>query len=120
MKRAWTIGLATVALSALLLVGATNAVATPGKATACSKCHHASAAVRLAVTRVSSTATTVTYRVSVTGGKGAAAWAVLSGGKNLARRSASTGTFMVAKGKTIKVYGVKKGTGSRVKTITAN
>jgi hypothetical protein len=62
----------------------------------------------------------VTYKVSVTGGKGAAAWAVLSGGKNLARRSASTGTFKVVKGKAIKVYGVKKGTGTAVKSLTAN
>jgi hypothetical protein len=119
MKRVLTIGMATVALAGLLLVGATNAVATPGKTTACSNCHHASAAVKISVTKVSSTAKTVTYRVSVTGGNGTAAWAVLSGGKNLAHKTASTGTFKVAKGKTIRVYGVKKGTGSARNTLTA-
>jgi hypothetical protein len=60
----------------------------------------------------------VTYRVKVAGGRGIAAWAVLSGGKNLARRSASTGTFTVAKGEAIKVYGVKRSTGSAFKSLT--
>jgi len=119
MKKALTIGMASVALAGVLFAGAATAGATPGRTTACSNCHHASTTVKLTVTKVSSTSTTVTYKVSVTGGKGTAAWAVLSGGKNLAHRTVSTGTFKVTKGKTIKVYGVKKGTGSRVKTITA-
>jgi hypothetical protein len=119
MKRALTIGMASLALAGLLFAGATTAGATPGRTTACSNCHHASTTVKLSVTKISSTATTVTYKVTVTGGRGTAAWAVLAGGKNLAHKIASTGTFKVAKGKTIKVYGVKKGTGSRVKTITA-
>jgi hypothetical protein len=75
--------------------------------------------VHVSVAKVSSTSTTVTYRVSVTGGKGAVAWAVLSGGKNVKHRSASTGTFTVAKGRAIKVYGVKASTGSAVKSLIA-
>ena len=118
MKRALTIGMASIALAGLLFAGATTASATPTRTTACSNCHHASTAVKIAVTKLSSTATTVTYRVTVTGGKGTAAWAVLSGGKNLAHRLASTGTFKVAKGRTIRVYGIKKGTGSARKTLT--
>jgi hypothetical protein len=55
----------------------------------------------------------------VTGGKGVAAWAVLSGGKNLAHRTAKTGTFKVALGKKIKVWGVKSRTGSNYKSLTA-
>ncbi len=120
MKRALTIGMASLALAGLLLAAATTAGATPGRTAACSKCHRASTAVKLAVTKVSSTATTVTYRVSVTGGKGVAAWAVLAGGKNLKHRTASTGTFTVAKGKAIRVFGVKKGTGSAARSFTVN
>jgi len=119
MKRVLTIGIASIALAGLLFAGAATASATPGKSTACSNCHHASTAVKICVSKVSSTATTVTYKVTVTGGKGTAAWAVLSGGKNLAHKTAATGTFKVAKGKTIRVYGVKKGTGSARKTLTA-
>jgi hypothetical protein len=117
MKKTLMIAIATMALAGLLLATATTATATPGRATACSNCHSTRAAVHLKVTRVSSTATTVTYKVAVTGGSGKAAWAVLSGGKNLAHKTASTGTFKVAKKKTIKVFGVKKGTGSTNKTI---
>ena len=120
MKRALTIGIASIMLAGLLFAGATTASATPGRTTACSNCHHLSSTVHLTVTKVSSTATTVTYKVSVTGGKGTAAWGVLAGGRDLAHRTASTGTFKVAKGKTFKVYGVKKGTGSARKTLTAS
>lgn len=120
MKKALTLAVAALALTGLLLATATTAMATPGKTSACSNCHKTRTAVVLKVTRVSSTSTTVTYKVSVTGGSGKAGWAVLSGGKNLAHRTASTGTFKVAKGKTIKVYGVKRSTGSRTKTITVS
>jgi hypothetical protein len=119
MKRALTIATATVALIGLLLAGATTASATPGKKSACSNCHARRTSVIVKVTKVSSTSTTVTYKVSVTGGKGVAAWAVLSGGKNLAHRTAKTGTFKVALGKKIKVWGVKSRTGSNYKSLTA-
>ena len=107
-----------MALAGLLLATATTATATPGKSSACSNCHSAKAAVHLKVTKASSTSKTVTYKVSITGGSGKAAWAVISGGKNIAHKTASTGTFKVAKGKSIKVFGVKKGTGSASKAIT--
>ena len=119
MKRTVLTALAAVALMGLILAFATTASATPGKTRSCSGCHTRRTSVIVKATKVSSTATTVTYKVSVTGGKGAAGWAVLSNGKNLARRTSSTGTFKVAKGKSIKVWGVKKGTGSNYKAITA-
>jgi hypothetical protein len=120
MKRTLTITMAALALTGLLLAGVTTASASPGKAAACSSCHKRKAAVRISVKPIASSATTVTYKVRVSGGSGKAAWAVLSGGSNIAHRNASTGTFTVAKGTAIKVYGVKKKTGSRTKTLTAN
>jgi len=72
MKKALTIGMASIALAGVLFAGAATAGATPGRTTVCSNCHHASTAVKLTVTKVSSTAKTVTYKVSVTGGKGTA------------------------------------------------
>jgi hypothetical protein len=118
MKRTLVSVMIASTLVALVLAGATTAVATPGKTTVCSKCHHLKSTVKLSVTKSSSTSTTVTYKVKVTGGKGVAAWAVLSGGKNLKHKTASTGTFTVAKNKVIKVFGVKSGTGSAVKSLT--
>ncbi len=118
MKRVLTAGVAAFALAWIVLASVTVASATPVKTTACSKCHHLRSAVKVSVTKASSTSTTVTYKVKVSGGKGIAAWAVLSGGKNLKHRTASTGTFTVAKGKAIKIYGVKKRTGSAVRSLT--
>jgi hypothetical protein len=113
------IAAATLALAGLLLATTSAAVATPSKSTSCSGCHGRNTAVKISVTRVSRTSTTVKYSVKVTGGSGTAAWAVLSGGKNIARRTASTGTFKVAKGKIIKVWAVKKNTGANYKSLTA-
>jgi hypothetical protein len=119
MKKVLTVFVAATALAAMLLVGATTASAHPTKTSACTGCHSRRTAVKITLTRVSATSTTVTYRVKVTGGSGTAGWAVLAGGKNLARRTASTGTFKIAKGKTAKVWAVKKGTGSNYKSFTA-
>ena len=119
MKKTLFTALAAVALMSLILAFATTASATPGKTKSCSGCHARRTSVIVKVTKVSSTATTVTYKVSVTGGRGVAGWAVLSGGRNLAHRTASSGTFKVAKGKAVKVWAVKKGTGSNYKAITA-
>jgi hypothetical protein len=119
MKKALTIGIASLALAGVLFAGAANAGATPGKTTPCSTCHHVSSAVHVTVTKASSTAKTVTYKVRVTGGSGATGWAVFAGGKNVAHKLSSTGTFKIAKGTAIKVYGVKRGSISAVKTLTA-
>lgn len=119
MKRTLTLVLAATALVALLVGTTSTATATPGKTRACSSCHAQRSSVKIAVTKVASTTATVTYRVAVTGGRGQAGWAVLSGGKNLAHRTASTGTFKIAKGRTFKVWGVKKGTGSNYRALTA-
>lgn len=119
MKRTLTLAAATLALLGLVLGTATTASATPGRSSSCSNCHARRASVIVKVVKVASTSTTVTYKVSVTGGKGQAGWAVLSGGRNLAHRTASTGTFKIVKGKTVKVWGVKKGTGSNYRALTA-
>ena len=119
MKKTLMFAATMVAILGLLLATATAASATPGKTVSCSNCHARRAAVAVKVTRLSGTATTITYKVSVTGGKGQAGWAVLSSGKNLAHRTASTGTFKVAKGKSIRVWAVKKGTGSNCKALVA-
>jgi len=119
MRRALILAVATAALVGVVMGTASTASAKPGKTRACSACHSIKSAVKVSVTKVSSTATTVTYKVAVTGGRGQAGWAVLSGGKNLARRTASTGTFRIAKGKAFRVWGVKKRTGSNYRALTA-
>jgi hypothetical protein len=114
----------TLAASILILaivVGvfgvASTATATPGKSKSCSVCHHKRTAVKITLTRSSSTSTTVTYKIKVTGGKGRAGWAVFQGAKNIKHKTASTGMFTLAKGKTYKVWAVKKSTGSRSKVL---
>jgi hypothetical protein len=119
MKKTLMFAVAMVALLGALLGTAATATATPGKSVSCTHCHARRTTVAVKVTRVSGTATTVTYKVSVTGGKGQAGWAVLSNGKNLAHRTAATGTFKVAKGRSIRVWAVKKGTGSNYRALVA-
>jgi len=74
--------------------------------------------VKITLTRASSTTTTVTYNIKITGGSGTAGWALMRGTTNVKHRTASTGKFTVTKGKTYKVWAVKKRSGSRYKTIT--
>jgi len=120
MKKALTLAIATLALTGLLLATATTAMATPTKARSCSNCHRRNTAIVVSVTKVSSTSTAVTYKVRVTGGSGSkVAWAVLSGGKNVARRRASTGTFTIGVGKTFRVWAYKGGRSDYRATITA-
>lgn len=119
MKRTLILAIATVALVGVVLGTASTATATPGTARSCSACHSVKTAVKVSVTKISSTTRTVTYKVHVYGGSGQAAWAVLWNGKNLAHRSASTGTFKILKGRTFRVWGVMKRTGSRYVTRLA-
>lgn len=119
MKKFVTLLCAALVFAAVLGLAVSTASATPGKTKACSSCHSVKTAVKVSVTRVSSTATTVTYKVHVYGGSGQTAWAVLWSGKNLAHRSASTGTFKIKKGRTFKVWGVMRRTGSRYVTKLA-
>jgi hypothetical protein len=115
--------IATTALILALVAGATGVAATasahPSKTKPCSACHHTSTAVKITVSKVSATATTVKYKVSVTGGKGSTGWAVLAGASNVARKSASTGVFTVKKGKTYKIWAVKTGSGANSKSMVA-
>jgi hypothetical protein len=118
MKKSLASVLVIVAFVGSVIGFASTATAHPSKKTACSKCHGSSSAVKVTVKKKSSSSTKVTYTVKVTGGSGSVGWAVLSGGKNLARKRAKTGTFTVAKGKKIKVWAVKTSSGARSKSIT--
>lgn len=101
------------------ILAAPAAQAHPTYAQACSSCHGGSTAVKVAVTQTAHTATTGTYRVSVTGGTGSAGWAVLDGTLNRARASAATGTFTVPLGRTYRVWGVKLDNGASYVTLSA-
>jgi hypothetical protein len=118
LKKSLAAILVAVALAGSVIGFASTATATPTKKKACSSCHGTSSAVKITVKKKSSTSSKVTYSVKVTGGSGKTGWAVLSGGKNLARKKASTGTFTVAKGKSIKVWAVKTGSGAKYKAMT--
>lgn len=119
MKRMIAAGVLIAALAVGVMGTVSSAAAVPSKRVACSRCHRASTAVKITLTRSSSTSTTVTYKIRITGGTGTAGWALLRGTRNVKHRTASTGTFTVTKGTTYKVWAVKKRTGSRVRTLTA-
>jgi hypothetical protein len=113
--------LATTALVLAIVGGmigaASTATAFPTKTKACSKCHGTSAAVVIKLTKKSQTSTNATYAIKVSGGSGATGWAVFSGTKNLKHKTSATGTFTVARGKTYKVWSVKKGSGAASKSL---
>jgi|GEM_PF-2595025 len=106
-----------LAIVGTVLGFASSAQAFPTKTAACSQCHGKSTAVKITITKISQTSRTAKYSVKVTGGRGAAGWAVKYGARNLARRTASTGTFTVARGKTYRVWAVKKSSGANYKTL---
>jgi hypothetical protein len=117
MKKMLMTGALLVALVGGAIGAASSASALPTKTKKCSVCHAAKAAVKIKLTASAQTTDTATYKITVSGGKGVAGWAVFSGTKNIKRKKASSGTFTVARGATYKVYAVKKGTGSKVKTL---
>jgi len=108
-----------LALVGTVLGFASSAQAFPTKTAACSQsqCHGRSTAVKITITKISQTSRTAKYSIKVTGGRGVAGWAVKYGARNLARRTASTGTFTVARGKTYKVWAVKLSSGANYKTL---
>jgi flagellar basal body-associated protein FliL len=117
-KKTLVATLLVLAIVVGMVGAATSATAFPSKSKSCSKCHKPTTKVKIALTRASETTTTVTYNVKITGGKGTAGWALFQGTKNVKHKTASTGTFTATKGKTYKVWAVKKRSGSRYKTIT--
>jgi hypothetical protein len=119
MKKTLMTALLAAALVASVVGFAGTAAAHPTKTKACSSCHGSSSAVTITVKKKSSTAKKVTYTVKVSGGSGSTGWGVLAGGKNLAHKSSTSGTFSIAKGKKVKVWAVKTGSGAKAKTITA-
>ncbi len=118
MKRSFTAALVVLAIVAGAIGAASTASAAPTKKKSCSTCHKSTKVVKINLTRASETTTTVTYNITITGGKGTAGWAVFKGTTNVKRKTASTGTFATTKGKTYKVWAVKKSSGSRYKTIS--
>lgn len=112
---------AAIALIVAVTVGivgiATTATAVPTKKISCSPCHKKTTKITITTTATAEATNTVTYSVKITGGKGKAGWAVFSGKKNIARKKASSGTFTLTRGKTYKVWAVKKSTGARFKTL---
>jgi len=118
MKR---VVLAFVVITAMVgaLFGSTvGAVAQPTKTKTCSSCHGTSAAVKIKLTKKSSTAKTRKYSITITGGKGTAGWAVFSGKTNIAHKVSSKGTVTLKRGKTYKIRAVKTDSGAKTKTFT--
>ncbi len=103
--------LVIVAIAAAMALGiyVASASADPAQLNTCSMCHSGSG-VTLKVSLKSSTATTSTYNVAVTGGSGTMGWAVFSGSTNVANSGIigtnTTSTFTVSNGATYTVYGV--------------
>ena len=106
-----------LALVGTVLGFASSAQAFPTKTAACSQCHGKSTAVKITLTKISQTSRTAKYSIKITGGRGAAGWTVKYGARILARRTASTGTFTVARHKTYRVWAVKKSSGANYKTL---
>ena len=113
MKKSAITLLLVLALSLGVFGSVSNAVAFPTKTRACSNCHATRSTVKITLTRLSLTKTTAKYSIKVSGGSGVAGWALFSGSTNIARRTSSTGTFTITRGRTYKVWAVKSNTGSR-------
>lgn len=106
MKKATLI--ATFALAAVTLIGAfaTAASAYPSQTSRCTPgCHAAGAGATIAASLESTTATTATYNVAMTGSAGSG-WAVFDGTTRVAGATTTTGTFTVDLGKTYDVFAV--------------
>lgn len=120
MKRTLATSLVVIALVGGVFATGTTAIGGPSKSKACnaSGCHKTSSKVKVTLTKKSSTKTTVTYSVKVSGGSGSTGWALYKAGKNIKHKSSSTGTVTLTKGTKYTVRGVMKKTGASSKTIT--
>lgn len=98
-----------MSVAAVFLLGtvATSAYAYPTMTTPCqgSGCHSAGTDASALASIESTTATTATYGITVTGAPGSA-WAVFDGSTKVAGSVGLTGTFTVDRGKTYDVYAV--------------
>jgi hypothetical protein len=118
MKKVLVSLVVIAALTGALFGSVGGAVAKPSKSKSCASCHGTSSAVKIKLTKKSSTSTKRTYTLKITGGKGKAGWAVFSGGKNIKHKTSSKGTITLKRGKTYKIRAVKTGSGTRTKTFT--
>ncbi len=112
--------IAAGAITALMLGSASAAYAGPNKTSACANCHGSDPSVAVTVAQTANTGTTATYRVTVANPNGTAGWAVLSGSTNLARGTATTGTFTVPVGATYTVWGASVGGNEGASSVTIN
>lgn len=96
------------AITAICFFGATATVAsaTPDSASRClSACHVAGTEATIAASLVSTSTTTATYDVTMSGTAGSA-WAVFDGSIRLTGATTTTGTIVVALGKTYSLFAV--------------
>ncbi len=112
--------IAAAAITALMLGSASAAYASPSKTSACANCHGSDPSVAVTVAQTANTGTTATYGVTVANPNGTAGWAVLSGSTNLARGTATTGTFTVPVGATYTVWGASVGGNEGASSVTIN
>jgi hypothetical protein len=99
---------------ALIVATAAPALSYPTKTGACSTCH-GRYSMTLTAKVVSKKSGYTTYRVSA---PKATAWAVLSGGRNYAHGTGTSGTFRVPTGRTYKVWAVRLGKGAASRSLT--
>jgi len=117
MKKTALALVVAIALAGGLFGTVSGAAAKPTKSKSCVTCHGSSSAVKISLTKKSSTAKTRKYAIKITGGKGKAGWAVFLGSKNIARKTSSTGTVTLKRGKTYKIRAVKDDSGAKTKTF---
>lgn len=97
---------AAVLATGLLVASATVASAFPSTTSRCvAPCHAAGAGATVAASLVSTSSTTATYDLTMTGAAGSA-WAVFDGTSKLKGATTTTGTFTVGLGKTYDVFAV--------------
>lgn len=105
-RRAKYLVIVAIAAVAALGIYVASASAEPGyNMGTCNTCHTTPGATVKATVK-SSTSTTTTYTVAVSGGTGTTGWAVYNGATKVTDGTAATGTFTVDDGSTYTVYGV--------------
>ena len=105
-----------VVAAGLLVASATVASAFPSTTSRCvAPCHAAGAGATVAASLVSTSSTTATYNLTMTGTTGSA-WAVFDGSTRLAGSTTAAGTFTVGLGKTYDVFAVDKTSSNFVTT----
>lgn len=106
MRKASRIAVLCITTASLVGMLSGTAYAYPSYSTTCeSSCHPAGTDSSVAASIDTTTATTATYNVAVTGAAGSA-WAVFDGSTKIKSETGMTGSFTVGAGKTYTVYAV--------------